>query len=130
MRLLGLPSQDSGRDWDTLIKRIDHMVEAEGFDLSEETVVIEYQKNEVTVFRPVIGGLRELSSPWILTDRTSGQVETVKLDVDHWDDILDEIHALKEERNVESLTLMLKRRLDTTAASRLKLSAEVFFSFF
>ena len=131
MRLLGLPSQDSGRDWDSLTKRIDLMIEeVEGFDLAEETVVIEYVKNEVNVFRPVIGGLRELSSPWLLTDRTSGQVETVKLDLDHWEDVLEEIHALKEERNVDSLTLMLKRRLETTSSAQLRLSAEVFFSFF
>ena len=130
MRLLGLPSQDSGRDWDGLTKRIDLMIDEEDFDLAEETVVIEYTKNDVNVFRPVIGGLRELASPWILTDRTSGQVEMVKLDLDHWDDILDEIHALKEERNVESLTLMLKRRLGGTPSAQLKLSAEVFFSFF
>ena len=130
MRLLGLPSQDSGRDWNTLIKRIDLMVEAEGFDLAEETVVIEFQRKTVSVFRPVIGGLRELSTPWRLVDRTSEQVEVVKLDVDFWDEILDEIEALKEERNVENLTFMLKRRLEKTAASQLKLSAEVFFSSF
>lgn len=130
MRLLGLSSQDSGRDWNTLIKRIDLMVEAQGFDLAEESVVIEFHKKAVNVYRPVIGGLRELSAPWHLVDRTSGQVEVVKLDVDFWEEILDETMAIKEERNVESLTLMLKRRLDKTDASQLKLSAEVFFSFF
>lgn len=128
MRLLGLPSQDSGRDWDSLAKRIDLLIEQEeGFDLAEETVVIEYAQNDVNVYRQVTGGLRELSAPWILTDRTSGQVEMVKLDLDHWDDVLDEIQGLKEERNVETVTLMLKRRLEKT---QLRLSAEVFFSFF
>ncbi len=130
MRLLGLRSENSGRDWDQLIKRIDLMVEEQGFDLAEETIVIEYQKKDVKVYRPVIGGLRELSSPWILVDRTSGQAEMIKLEADYWDEILDEIEAIKEERNVETLTLMLKRRFETTAASQLKLSAEVFFSFF
>lgn len=130
MRLLGLPSEASGRDWDALVKRIDLMVEQEGFDLAEETVVIEFQKKAVKVFRPVTGGLRELSSPWQLVDRMSGQFEVVKLNVDSWDEIQDEIEAIKEERNVENLTLMLKRRLNTTTSPQLNLSAEVFFSFF
>lgn len=130
MRLLGLSSEASGRDWDNLVKRIDLMVEQEGFDLAEETVVIEFQKKNVRVYRPVIGGQRELSSPWHLVDRMSGQVEVVKLDADLWDEIQDELEAIKEERNVENLTLMLKRRLASTAGSELKLSAEVFFSFF
>lgn len=118
MRLLGLSSSVSGRDWDGLAKKIDLMMEAQGFDLAEETIVIEFQKGEASVYRPVIGGLKELSQPWLLVDRTSTQVNLRTLEGELWDDILEEISE-------ENFTLLLKRRL----GSELTLSAQ-FFSFF
>ncbi len=118
MRLLGLSSSASGRDWDSLSRKIDLMMEAEGFDLAEETIVIEFRKGEASVYRPVIGGIRELSAPWLLTDRTSTQVSLRQLEGELWDDIMDEIPE-------ENFTLLLKRRL----GSELNLTAHVF-SFF
>lgn len=118
MRLLGLASSSSGRDWDALTKKIDLMIEEQGFDLAEETVIIEFGKGEASVYRPVIGGLRELSRPWLLVDRTSCQVNLRTLQGESWDEIFDEIRE-------ENFTLLLKRRL----GSELKLTAQVF-SFF
>lgn len=118
MRLIGLPSAASGQDWDTLSQRIDLMLEEEGFDLAEETIVIEFKKGEACVYRPVIGGLKELPQPWLLVDRTSSRVNLRTLKADFWDDILDEVRE-------ENFTLLLKRRLGT----ELKLTAQVF-SFF
>ena len=118
MRLLGLTSTVSGRDWLGLTQKIDLMMEEQGFDLAEETVVIEFRKGEASVYRPVIGGLRELSRPWLLTDRTSTRVGLRDLESELWDDILDEIPE-------EDFTLLLKRRMD----SELKITAQVF-SFF
>ncbi len=118
MRLLGLSSSVSGRDWDGLTKKIDVKIEEEGFDLAEETIIIEFKNGEASVYRPVIGGLRELSGPWLLTDRTSTQLTLKTLDGELWDDIMDEIQE-------ENFTLLLKRRL----GSELNLTAQ-FFSFF
>jgi hypothetical protein len=118
MRLLGLTSGESGRDWDTLTKKIDLMLEAQGFDLAEETIVIEFDGEKATVYRPVIGGLRELPAPWILTDRTSREVNIRTLNGEFWDDIFGEIGE-------EKFTILLKRRL----GKELTLKAETY-SFF
>jgi hypothetical protein len=125
MRLLGVTSEEEGRDWDRLVKRIDQLAQAENFDLAEETVVIEVNDGSARVFRPVIGGLRELQKPWLLEDRTAEKVELVKLSEDNWDDLQDEIEEVRP-KNAGGYTLLLKRRL----AGELRLSAEVFFRFF
>ena len=117
MRLLGLPSSLEGRDWDKLVRRIDLQVEEKSFDLAEETILIEFRKGEATVFRPVIGGLKVLNSPFVLEDRISTQVDLKPVKGEFWDDILDEVEG-------RDCTLLLKRRM----AGELKLSVEVFFS--
>lgn len=119
MRLLGLPSSEEGRDWADIARRIDQKIEVEGYDLAEETTLVDFRDGVVRVFRPVIGGLKELGTPWLLIDLTSAQVPSRTLDVDFWDDVLEEI----EEDN---FTVMLKRRYE----GELRLSVEVFFSFF
>ena len=119
MRLLGLPSNEEGRDWTEQVRKIDRKIEEEGYDLADESIIVEFRSGDVKVYRPVIGGLRELGAPWILTDRTSAQVPSKKLEADYWDDILDEIEE-------DQFTVMLKRRFD----GGLRLSVEVFFSFF
>lgn len=119
MRLLGLPSSEEGRDWADVARKIDQKIESEGYDLAEETTLVDFNDGVVRVFRPVIGGKKELGHPWILADRTSAQVPSRKLDVDFWDDILDEIED-------DHFTVMLRRRYE----GELRLSVEVFFSFF
>ncbi len=119
MRLLGLPSTEEGRDWVDLARKIDQKLESEGWDLSEETTLVEFRKGEVKVYRPIIGGVRELGGPWILTDRTSLRVESRVIEADYWEDILDEIDE-------EEFTVLLKRRYE----GGLSLSVEVVFSFF
>ncbi len=126
MRLLGLPSESEGRDWNRLSKRIDTFIESEGLDLAEETVLIHSGAKGTTVFRPVIGGLRELTAPWILRDRTARNVEMTKLQAENWDDLEDEINALRAKNKSGEFTLMLKRRME----GELVLSAQVFFSLF
>lgn len=117
MRLLGLPSSVEGRDWDKLIRRIDLQVEEQGFDLAEETVLIEFKKGEAIVFRPVIGGLKVLKPPFVLEDRVSTQVDMKPVRGEFWEEILDEVGG-------RNCTLLLKRRME----DELKLSVEVFFS--
>lgn len=119
MRLFGIPSDAQGRDWDKLTRRIDLQLESENFDLAEETVLIEFRKGEATVYRPVIGGLKVVNSPFILSDRVAGKVEMKTIQGEFWDEILDEVEG-------KDCTLLLKRRM----AGELKLSAQVFFSFF
>ena len=117
MRLLGLPSAVEGRDWDKLVRRIDQQVEQQSFDLAEETILIEFKKGEATVFRSVIGGLKVLSSPFVLEDRVSIQVDMKTITSEFWDEILDEVGG-------RDCTLLLKRRMD----KELKLTVEAFFS--
>lgn len=119
MRLLGLSSEEAGRDWAQLAQKIDLKVEAEGFDLADETTVVEFRAGNVTVYRPVIGGLKELGTPWILSDRTSAQVESRVIEADYWEDLLDEVGE-------EDFTLLLQRRYP----GELRLSALAVFSFF
>lgn len=119
MRLLGLASDAQGRDWDKLTRRIDHQLEVENFDLAEETVLIEFRKGEAIVYRPVIGGLKEVHAPFVLSDRVAGKALMKTLQGEFWDEILDEVDG-------KDCTLVIKRRLD----GELKLSVEVFFSFF
>jgi hypothetical protein len=125
MRLLGTTSEHEGRDWDQLVRKIDYLAEAQNFDLAEETVVIEFRDGHAFVFRPVIGGIRELSAPWLLVDRMAGQTDVQLLNENDWDEVLEKVETLRPE-NAEGFTLLLKRRM----APELKLSVEVFFSFF
>ncbi len=119
MRLLGLPSSVEGQDWDKLVRRIDLQMEEQNFDLAEETIFIEFKKGEATVYRPVVGGLKAVSLPFVLEDRVSTQVDMKTIHSDFWDEILEEIEG-------RDCTLLLKRRM----AWELKLSVEAFFSFF
>ncbi len=119
MRLLGIPSDAQGRDWDKLTKRIDLQLEQSNYDLAEETVLIEFRKGEAVVYRPVIGGRKELQAPFLLSDRVAGTVELKAVHGEIWDEILEELDG-------KDCTLILKRRM----AGDLKLSVEVFFSFF
>lgn len=119
MRLLGIPSEAQGRDWDKLTRRIDLQLEESNYDLAEETVLIEFRKGEAVVYRPVIGGRKELQAPFVLSDRVAGTVELKTVHGEFWDEILDELDG-------KDCTLILKRRM----AGDLKLSVEVFFSFF
>ena len=91
----------------------------ENFDLAEETVLIEFKKGEATVYRPVIGGLKEVHAPFVLVDRVAGQFDLKTVNGEFWDEILDEVGR-------EDFTLLLKRRM----AGELKLSVQVFFSLF
>lgn len=125
MRLLGISSEQEGRDWDRLVKRIDQVAQAENYDLAEETVVIEVNNGSTKVFRPVIGGIRELQNPWLLEDRTAEKVDLVKLSEENWEDLQDEIEEVRP-KNAGGYTLLLKRRLP----GELQLSVEVFFRFF
>jgi hypothetical protein len=125
MRLLGTASAQDGRDWDQLVRNIDQVVEAQNFDLAEETVVIEFQEGAASVYRPVIGGVRELPAPWQLVDRTAGETEVFRLEENNWEDLMEEVGELRPE-NAGGFTLLLKRRM----APELKLSVEVFFRFF
>lgn len=119
MRLLGLYSKVEGQDWAKLVTEIDSELEALGYDLAEETVVLEFEGDRVRVMRPVIGGVKELPSPWILVDRSGGDFKGKVLEGQTWDEILDQISESK-------FTLLLRRRIHR----ELETSVEVVFSFF
>lgn len=119
MRLIGLPSKERGQDWPVLSRQIDRLIEAQGFDLMEETVILDVDGENVTVYRPVIGGVKELGSPWVLTDRSSGQFEVEEVEGQSWEELM-------RERRGEKFSLFLKRRM----GGELRLTVEKVLSFF
>lgn len=77
LRWLCLPSENLGGDWYEKGQKIDSCLEAEGFDLSEESVYLLYSdspekildgEGQCLVARPVIGPLKEVKAPFKLID--------------------------------------------------------------
>lgn len=133
MRLLSLPSEVQGRDWDKLAKKIDSTLGAHKFDLAEETVYVTFSADrEARVSRSVIGGKKELPFPWILEDWVAGQVEQSTIPDNDWEGIFEHVEFVRQKaqregkRLQEGFTLKLSRRLKP----ELTLDARVFFRFF
>lgn len=77
LRWLCLPSENLGADWFDISRRIDSCLEADGFDLSEESVYllfstspekIEAGEGHCLVARPVIGPLKDVKAPFRIID--------------------------------------------------------------
>ncbi len=133
MRLLGLPSEHEGRDWDKLAKKIDARLETEKLDLAEETVYVTFSgTGEARVSRSVIGGKKNLPAPWILEDWVASQVYQNTVQENDWEGMIEQVESLREKAQREGkrlekgFTLKLGRRLNP----ELTLLVEVFFRFF
>ncbi len=133
MRLLGLPSEQEGRDWDKLSKKIDSRLESDKLDLAEETVFVTFSgSGEARVSRSVIGGKKDYPSPWVLEDWVAAQVESITIQDNDWEGIFEQVDAFREKTQREGkrlekgFMLKLTRRL----ATELSLGVEVFFRFF
>lgn len=77
LRWLCLPSENLGADWFNVSRHIDSCLEAEGFDLSEESVYLLFSTSpekiqegvgQCLVARPVIGPLKEVRAPFRIID--------------------------------------------------------------
>ena len=83
LRWLCLPSDNLGGDWFDKSRQIDSCLDAEGFDLSEESVYLLFSDSpekildgvgQCLVARPVIGPLKELKAPFKLIDWKAASV--------------------------------------------------------
>jgi hypothetical protein len=138
LRWLCLPSDNLGGDWYDKSRHIDSCLEAEGFDLSEESVYLLYSDTpekildgvgQCLVARPVIGPLKEVKAPFKLIDWTAAPVWRESLQGATLDEIL--THAGTAKRNAvkgtreftNSFYLCVRRQLQ----DELKLSVEGIF---
>lgn len=120
LRWLCLPSENLGGDWYEKGRQIDSCLEAEGFDLSEESVYLLYSDSpekildgvgQCLVARPVIGPLKEFKAPFKLIDWKAAPVWQQKLQGSTLDEIL--TSAMETKKNaVKGFYLRVKRQLD------------------
>lgn len=138
MRLLLLPSEAGGQDWNELSREVDDFVTREGLDLAEESVFILFDRapaavaegeGQVRVGRSVIGPRKEYPSPFLVEDFVSASVFLQELEDKHWDGVLAVSQGLWEELQrrgqlrSSSFIIKLSRRL----GPQLTLKTEVFF---
>lgn len=105
MRWLCLPSENLGADWFQKSSQIDSCLEAEGFDLSEESVYLLYSESPENVLkgegqcliaRPVIGPLKEVKAPFKLIDWKAAPVWQEKLPGATLEEILNHARSAKQ----------------------------------
>jgi hypothetical protein len=138
LRWLCLPSDDLGADWFDKCHVIDQHLEAEGFDLSEESVYLLFTENPEKVLngegyclvaRPVIGPLKEVTPPLQLIDWKAAPVWLEKLQGETLEEVLisakdAKAKAIKGTREFKnSFYLRVKREL----TDKLHLSVEGIF---
>jgi hypothetical protein len=138
LRWLCLPSDNLGGDWYEKGHQIDACLEAEGFDLSEESVYLLFSDSpekildgvgQCLVARPVIGPLKEVKAPFKLIDWKAAPVWQESLSGATLEEILG--HAESAKRNAikgtrefaNSFYLRVRRHLH----EELKLSVEAIF---
>jgi hypothetical protein len=138
LRWLCLPSDNLGADWFQKSGQIDSCLEAEGFDLSEESVYLLFSDSpdrilegvgQCLIARPVIGPLKEVKAPFKLIDWKAAPVWQETLSGATLDEILtnaqaEKTNAVKGTRDFEkSFYLRVKR----TLKGELNLSVEGIF---
>lgn len=131
LRWLCLPSDNLGGDWFDKSRHIDSCLEAEGFDLSEESVYLLFSDSpekilngvgQCLVARPVIGPLKEVKAPFKLIDWKAAPIWRETLQGATLDEILISAEGTKKNA-VKGFYLRVKRDL----SDELKLSVEGIF---
>lgn len=126
LRFISLSSEKSGRDWKELALMIDEFALDNGYELSEESVFLSFDRipaalesgeGNCTVSRPVIGPSKELPGSFELQDWTQKQVYQVEVEKDSWQEIWksaqegwEELHR-SGEKVASSFFVRLSRRL-------------------
>lgn len=138
LRWLCLPSENLGGDWFSIGQKIDSCLEAEGFDLSEESVYLLFSdspekilegEGQCLVARPVIGPLKEVKAPFKLIDWKAAPVWLEGLSGASLEEILTQAatarkNAVKGTREFsKSFYLRVRRQLQ----DELKLTVEGIF---
>lgn len=106
LRFITLPSENSGKDWFDLAREIDNYALENGFELSEESVFLHFDRSPAaqesgegtcSVSRPVIGPLKELPPGFNIEDWTQKNVFEKEIQQDSWQDLWQEAQAGWEE---------------------------------
>lgn len=116
MRLLGLDSSEWGRDWSELVQEIDQKIEDHGFELSGQDILLEFKHwpniSQVMIYRSIIGPLKVIERPFILTDWESRPVTRFELKSHEWSDLFAEISQIRTEIDGGSdFIIVFSRRL-------------------
>lgn len=128
LRLIGLESSERGRDWSELTQKIDQKIEDHGFELTTQDIFIEFKEwpslPKVMVYRSIIGPLKEMEAPFIITDWESSAIERMDLSSHEWHELFAEISHIRSQMSVGSdFVIVFSRRL----AGELNFNKQVLF---
>jgi hypothetical protein len=138
LRFLSLPSGKSGQDWSELAHRIDNFALENGYELSEESVFLTFDRipaalavgeGNCSVSRPVIGPLKELPGEFWLEDWTQKNVFQMEVEKDSWQELWDKAQEGWEElqRNGEKLGTSFLVRLSRRLGPDLTLKMHIYY---
>jgi len=117
LRLLGLESSEWGRDWEVLVQEIDQKIDDYAFELASQDIYIEFTHwpalSKVMVYRSVIGPLKEVDLPLVLTDWESFPVNRFDLKADSWTELFEEISQIRQDQEqATDFIIVFSRRLN------------------
>ncbi len=138
LRLLSLSSTQGGLDWSELAQKIDHFALENGYELSEESVFLSYDRapaaiemgeGNCTVSRPVIGPLKELPGDFQLLDWTQKTVFETEIESHSWDEFWKRSQEVWEElqRRGEKLRPSFMMRLSRRLGPDLTLKTHIYY---
>ncbi len=138
LRLLGLVSELSGKDWYALSAKLDAALEGMGLDLSEEAVYLLYSDapeaileglGECAVARAVIGPKRNPGPPYSLQDWTAAPVWRAPLAGEDIEDYLEAAAILRQtvRKAHPQLAAAFMFRIGRSLDPKLGLSLEAIF---
>lgn len=138
LRFISLASDILGKDWAELAQRIDQYALEQGYELSEESVFLNYDRipaaleegeGHCTVSRAVIGPQKEHSGEFKLEDWTQKSVFEIEVNKDSWQDLWDKAQDGWEElqRNGEKLSSSFLVRLSRRLNPDLTLETHIYY---
>ena len=138
LRFISLPSQKSGKDWFDLAREIDTYALENGFELSEESVFLVFDRSpgaiasgegSCSVSRPVIGPLKELPGELQINDWTQKTVFEKEIRQDSWQELWQEAQSEWEElqRQGKNLRPSFMVRFSRRLAPDLTLKTHIYY---
>lgn len=127
LRFISLASEEAGRDWFDLAREIDLYALENGYELSEESVFLQFDRSPAaiasgegscSVSRPVIGPLKELPGKFQIEDWTQKMVYESEIQQSSWNELWQKAQEVWEElqrqgKNLRpSFMVRLSRRLE------------------
>jgi hypothetical protein len=138
LRLVCLPSQHLGEDWDACVRRIDAFLQDNDFDLAEEAVYLIFDRapaaalsgeGSCVVGRPVIGPKRRLDLPFLQEDRVASSVFLEDLAQNDWPGMLGaaQLHWERLQRENHSLRAGFMLKFARLLTPQLELKRQVYY---